>query len=274
MEKILFYIFVSLVITVPLFYRIIRLGKVSWFVGKDDLETNSNFIKAERLRFIQINIGYLYFLVHGAMIWGWLNTITFVIISFFIGVFIEIIGTKTGLIFGGKYEFNLKLSPGPSISGIPLIIPLSWSGLTYMILNYCELVFGGSFNSLSNQNITLLLLPSILMVLLDLILDPIAVDEKRWSWKKPGAYYGIPLLNFVGWLLTTFLILFIFQLFQSDFKIDKEVDFFFKHSPGILFCLLPAIASRPCFERGLKVPGFLGLLLSLGLVALAVTQNN
>ena len=71
-----------------------------------------------------------------------------------------------------------------------------------------------------------------------------------------------------------FLILFIFQLFQSDFKIDKEVDFFFKHSPGILFCLLPAIASRPCFERGLKVPGFLGLLLSLGLVALAVTQNN
>ena len=274
MEKILFYIFVSLVITVPLFYRTIRLGKVSWFVGKDDLETNSNFIKAERLRFIQINIGYLYFFLHGSMIWGWLNIITFVIISFFIGVIIEIIGTKTGLIFGGKYEFNLKLSPGPSISGIPLIIPLSWSGLTYMILNYCELVLGGSFYSLSNQNIILLLLPSILMVLLDLILDPIAVDEKRWSWKKSGAYYGVPLLNFVGWLSTTFLILFIFQLFQSDFKIDKEVDFFFKHSPGILFCLLPAIASRPCFERGLKVPGFLGLLFSLGLVALAVTQNN
>ena len=274
MEKILFYIFVSLVITIPLFYRTIRLGKVSWIAGKGNLETNSNFIKAERLRFIQINIGYLYFFLHGAMIWGWLNIITFVIISFFIGIFIEIIGTKTGLIFGGKYEFNLKLSPGPSISGIPLIIPLSWSGLTYMILNYCELVLGGSFHSLSNQNITLLLLPSILMVLLDLILDPIAVDEKRWSWKKSGPYYGVPLLNFVGWLFTTFLILFIFQLLQSDFKIDKEVDFFFKHSPGILFCLLPAIASRPCFERGLKAPGFIGILLSLGLVALAVTQNN
>ena len=112
------------------------------------------------------------------------------------------------------------------------------------------------------------------MVLLDLILDPIAVDEKRWSWKKSGAYYGVPLLNFVGWLFTTFLILFVFRLFQFDFKIDKEIDFFFMHSPGILLCLLPAIASRPCFERGLKAPGFLGLLLSLGLVALAVTQNN
>ena len=274
MEKILSYIFVSLVITVPLFYRSIRLRKVSWFVRKDDLETNSNFIKAEKLRFIQINIGYLYFLVHGSMIWGWLNVITFVIISFSIGIVMEIIGTKTGLIFGGKYKFNLKLSPGPSISGIPLIIPLSWSGLIYMIINYCELVFGGSLYLLQNQNITLLFLPSILMVLLDLVLDPIAVDEKRWSWKKSGAYYGVPLLNFVGWLFTTFLILFVFRLFQFDFKIDKEIDFFFMHSPGILFCLLPAIASRPCFERGLKVPGLLGLLLSFGLVVLAIIQNN
>ena len=274
MEKILFYIFVILVITAPLFYRTIRLGKISWLVGKDNLETNSNFIKAEKLRFIQINIGYLYFLVHGSMIWGWLNIITFVIISFSIGIFMEIIGTKTGLIFGGEYEFNLKLSPGPSISGIPLIIPLSWSGLIYMILNYCELVLGGSFYFLSNQNITLLLLPSILMVLLDLVLDPIAVDEKRWSWKKSGVYYGVPLLNFVGWLFTTFLILFVFRLFQSDFNIDKELDFLFMHSPGILFCLLPMIASRPCFERGLKAPGFIGLLFSLGLVALVVMQNN
>ena len=143
-----------------------------------------------------------------------------------------------------------------------------------MILNYCDFVLGGSFYFLSNQNITLLFLPSILMVLLDLILDPIAVDEKRWSWKRSGAYYGVPLLNFVGWLFTTFLILFIFQLFQSDFRVEKEVDFFFKHSPGILFCLLPAIASRPCFERGLKAPGFLGLLFSFGLVAIAVMQNN
>ena len=274
MEKILVYIFFSLVITVPFFYRIIRLGKFSWFVRKNNLKANSDFIKAERLRFFQINIGYLYFLVHGSMVWGWLNTITYAIISFFIGIFMEIIGTKTGLIFGGKYKFDLKLSPGPSIYSIPLIVPLSWSGLIYMSLNYCDLVLEGSFYHSSNQNIILLFFPSILMVLLDLVLDPIAVDEKRWSWNKSGAYYGVPFLNFFGWLFTTFLILFVFRLFQSDFKIDKELDFFFKHSPGILFCLLPAIASRPCFERGLKAPGFLGLLFSLGLVALAVTQNN
>ena len=274
MEKILVYIFFSLVITVPFFYRTIRFGKASWFVRKDDLQTNSNFIKAEKLRFIQINIGYLYFLVHGTMIWGLLNMITFVIISFSIGIVMEIIGTKTGLIFGGKYEFNLKLSPGPSIYRIPLIIPLSWSGLIYMILNYCELVFGSSFYLSVNQNITLLLLPSILMVLLDLVLDPIAVDEKRWSWKESGSYYGVPLFNFAGWFFTTFLIFYIFNMFQSDFKIDKEINFFFMYSPGILFCVLPAIASRPCFERRLKVPGLVGLIFSIGLVFVVIMSNN
>ncbi len=274
MEKILVYIFFSLVITVPFFYRIIRLGKVSWFVRENNLKANSDFIKAERLRFFQINIGYLYFLVHGSMVWGWLNIITFAIISFFIGIVMEIIGTKTGLIFGGKYKFDLKLSPGPSISSIPLIIPLSWSGLIYMSLNYCDLVLGGSFYLSSNQNIILLLFPSILMVLLDLVLDPIAVDEKRWKWNKPGAYYGVPFLNFVGWLFTTLLILFTFKLFKSDFKIDKEINFFFMYSPGILFCVLPAIASRPCFERGLKIPGLIGLVFSIGLAFVVVVSNN
>ena len=274
MGKILVYIFFCLVISVPFFYRIIRLGNVSWFVKNNSLEVNSNFIKAEKLRFIQISIGYLYFLFHGSMVWGWLNIVTFVIISFSIGIVMEIIGTKTGLIFGGKYEFDLKLSPGPSLFSIPLIIPLSWSGLIYMSLNYCDLIMGNPFYLLYNQNITHLFFPSILLVFLDLVLDPIAVDEKRWMWKKSGSYYGVPFLNFVGWFFTTFLILYIFKVFQSDFKIDKDINYLFMYSPGILFCGLPVIASRPCFERGLKAPGYIGFLLSFGLVVALIVSNN
>ena len=142
-----------------------------------------------------------------------------------------------------------------------------------MSLNYCDLVLGGSFYPSSNQNVILLFFPSILMVLLDLVLDPIAVDEKRWKWKKSGAYYGVPFLNFLGWFFTTFLILFTFKLFQSDFKIDKEINLLFMYSPGILFCVLPAIASRPCFERGLKVPGLIGLIFSIGLALIVVVSN-
>ncbi|GIS54397.1 hypothetical protein Ct9H90mP29_14390 [bacterium] len=52
----------------------------------------------------------------------------------------------------------------------------------------------------------------LLLGVLDMVLDPIAVDEKRWSWDFPGVYYGIPLLNFFGWFLTVAMILSIFFL--------------------------------------------------------------
>lgn len=43
-------------------------------------------------------------------------------------------------------------------------------------------------------------------VLLDLFLDPIAVGAGIWVWLVPGSsYYGIPLLNFVGWFVLMLL---------------------------------------------------------------------
>jgi uncharacterized membrane protein len=120
--------------------------------------------------------------------------------------------------------------------------------------------------SYSNQNLIFLFIPSLLLMIVDLVLDPIAVDEKRWGWGKPGAYYGVPFLNFIGWFFTTFLILWVFIRLQSQIVIDQDLSYFFKYSPGFLFCILPAIASRPCFERRLNFPGMIGLIFSAGLI--------
>ena len=92
-------------------------------------------------------------------------------------------------------------------------------------------------------------------MLLDLVLDPLAVDEKRWNWELPGIYYGIPILNFFGWLFVPLLILLIFQ-----------------YAPGILFIFLPIIASRPCFERGLVIPGYVGVIISLTYLLIAISR--
>ena len=264
MERILIYIFIALVITIPFLYRIVRLGTLSWFVKKNQLEQVDNYDKAEQFRFVQIIIGYFYFILHGSMIWGWNNAILFMGISFFISIIMEIVGTRTGVVFGGKYKFDLSKSPGPAYLGIPLVIPLSWSGLIYMGFNYSTLIMGNG--SYSNQSLIFLFIPSLLLMIVDLVLDPIAVDEKRWGWGKPGAYYGIPFLNFIGWFFTTFLILWVFIRLQSQIVIDQDPGYFFKYSPGFLFCILPAIASRPCFERRLNLPGMIGLIFSAGLI--------
>lgn len=50
------------------------------------------------------------------------------------------------------------------------------------------------------------LMTSVIAVVLDLFLDPVAVEAGYWVWFVKGTvYYGIPLLNFVGWFVLMFL---------------------------------------------------------------------
>jgi hypothetical protein len=50
------------------------------------------------------------------------------------------------------------------------------------------------------------LLTGVIAVVLDLFIDPIAVAAGYWVWFVQGTvYYGIPLLNYVGWFTLMFL---------------------------------------------------------------------
>jgi bisanhydrobacterioruberin hydratase len=42
-------------------------------------------------------------------------------------------------------------------------------------------------------------------MLIDLVLDPAAVNLGFWNWREPGFYYGVPVVNFLGWLLSCFI---------------------------------------------------------------------
>ncbi len=39
----------------------------------------------------------------------------------------------------------------------------------------------------------------------DVVLDPAAVRLGFWYWDDPGWFYGVPLVNFAGWLLSGFI---------------------------------------------------------------------
>jgi hypothetical protein len=50
------------------------------------------------------------------------------------------------------------------------------------------------------------LLTAIIAVVLDLFIDPVAVAAGYWVWSVEGTvYYGIPLLNYVGWFVLMLL---------------------------------------------------------------------
>lgn len=52
-------------------------------------------------------------------------------------------------------------------------------------------------------------------VSIDLVLDPASVARGFWYWDVPGVYYGVPLINFAGWLLSAFLGTVILHAFLS-----------------------------------------------------------
>jgi putative membrane protein len=54
----------------------------------------------------------------------------------------------------------------------------------------------------TNSIFSRIILATIILVSIDLVLDPTLTALKYWSWEKPGVYYGVPLQNFFGWVLS------------------------------------------------------------------------
>ena len=259
------FLFIILVVTVPFLYRMINLGQFSSSVDQNQNAKNSNYKKAEMLRSIQVLLGFSFFVYHGILFWGIGNTICLIIFITLFTMLAEVIGSKSGIIFGGKYEYIASNTQGYTFRGVPLLIPIAWYGIIYMGLNSYFLLMkvppSVFYNSFRLWDI---LLVAVMIVILDVVLDPIAVDEKRWRWNEPGIYYGVPILNFFGWFCIVIAILAVYvTLFPKFNFIDNDESFMMKYAPGMLFVLLHLISARPCFERRLYVSGYLGICFSL-----------
>lgn len=117
----------------------------------------------------------------------------------FVGVYAislasELAGTITGLPFG-PYQYTPLLG-WKWFGFVPALIPLSWF---YMVVpSYALGVVGGA-----RRPVTRVLMASLILLAWDLALDPaMSGASSYWVWGEPGPYYGMPLLNLVGWYVT------------------------------------------------------------------------
>jgi uncharacterized membrane protein len=237
---------------------------------RDKLEKENNYKKAENIRVIQVFLGFGFFIFHSLIFFGLINTLLFFIVSFFTSLFLEIIGANKGYVFG-KYSYEPALCPGPMFGNVPLLIVMAWSGLIYMSLNCSFLLLDMKINSFIS--LEHLLMTSMFITILDLVLDPIAVNEGRWKWDSPGKYYGVPAQNFVGWFLNTTIILIFFKILSINYSTSDSHPFYVTFAPGLLFICLPIIASRPCFERKLYIAGYIGIFFTFCLAIIIITKT-
>jgi len=108
---------------------------------------------------------------------------------------IEYVGATTGVPYG---EFSYGVSLGPMLAGtIPYALPLFFIPLVLNSYLLCLLVLGDRARSLPVR----LAAVSGTVVAVDLVLDPAAVALGFWTFAG-GGYYGVPLVNYAGWVLS------------------------------------------------------------------------
>ncbi len=117
---------------------------------------------------------------------------------------VERVGTTTGKPFGW-YLYTNALQP--QIAQVPVIVPLAWFGMGLPAREAAH----GALGSRSTPA-TRIALGSVAMTAWDLFLDPQMVGEGYWGWAKRGVYRGIPLSNYLGWLLTGIGIMALFEI--------------------------------------------------------------
>lgn len=113
------------------------------------------------------------------------------------GFAIETTGTVTGFPYG---PFSYGEALGPKLAGqVPYILPVSYAPLVIGAVAACvparRPVRGG-------RVLLWIAASTLVLTLLDGVLDPGAAALGFWVWPEGGAYYGVPLTNYAGWLFS------------------------------------------------------------------------
>jgi len=107
----------------------------------------------------------------------------------FLGFIIEVIGVKTGLVFG-KYSYGDGL--GFKLLDVPLIISINWAMLIFAGIRIVSSIF--------TNKIKILIVAALLVTVVDLLIEQVA--PKLDFWQFDGGLPGLH--NYLGWIGVAF----------------------------------------------------------------------
>ena len=146
------------------------------------------------------------------------------IILFILGYLVEFLGVKTGLLFG-EYSYGEAL--GFQLMHVPIIIGVNWFILA--------IGARGCANYLSEKPAIQTLIAALLMVGLDILIEPVAIKFEFWTW----AQADVPLQNYVMWLVVSLIMQLI--LTKTAYLIYNRLGFVILLSQTIFFAFLQVI---------------------------------
>lgn len=151
---------------------------------------------------------------------GWRRTTVFTLTTWGVAFAAEHSSIRTGIPFGWYYYIPRTADRELWIAGVPFFDSLSFSfllvasyGLAWFLLAGGRPVDRSSFPREAQdpgvvprpRRARHLALATLLFVLIDVVIDPVALRGDRWflgqlyGYPEPGTYFGVPLANFLGW---------------------------------------------------------------------------
>jgi putative membrane protein len=168
---------------------------------------------------------------------GWRRTLTFTLAGYLIAFCSEWLSINTGFPYGWYYYIDTTSNHELWVAGVPF-----FDSLSYVFLAYCSYAtalfilsplkaWRWNFVTLETRrirrSISALLLGAVLQTMLDIVIDPVALQGKRWflgqiyGYREQGIHFGVPLSNYGGWLLTSLFLIAALQLIDAR-RLDEK----------------------------------------------------
>jgi len=219
----------------------------------------------------------------GSVHMGLRRTLAYIPLGYGLAWASEFASINYGFPYGDYYYLHDTVGRELWVFGVPFMDSLSYVFLSYS--SYAMAVFllspvrFGTHGCIVLETRPLrrswstLLLGAFLFVLLDVIIDPVALQGYRWflgqiyGYRNPGVYFGIPMSNFGGWLLVGLLLVAALQWLDGAPRLEDPVCIYCRPWPWV--CLGGPLLYVGVLAFNLSVTFWIGELL-LGTVGLLI----
>ncbi len=157
------------------------------------------------------------YLFSNTLVFGFLQTVFFTIGGYLLVFLAEFCSTRTGFPFGFYYYIDTTRHQELWLSDVPFMDSLSFTFLAHASYMTALFLCAPLWRRWSDMQIvdtkairrspSVLVLTVTLFVLLDIVIDPVALRGSRWflgqiyGYYEEGVYFGVPLANFLGWAI-------------------------------------------------------------------------
>lgn len=162
---------------------------------------------------------------------GWRRTMAFTAVGYLIAFISEWLSINTGFPYGWYYYIEATRDRELWVAGVPFFDSLSYVFLAYC--SYATALFilsplkSWRWNLVTletraiRRSLSALILGAFLQTFLDIVIDPVALQGRRWflgqiyGYREQGLHFGVPLSNYGGWLLTSLFLVAAFQVIDA-----------------------------------------------------------